>query len=554
MTPHTVPHTVRAHNRRVDPVLCLLGAAATVTEGERRPLRVRPKALALLVRLALVAGLQDRAELAELLFAEANDPRDSLRWHLSHLRKQLPASVRDGFAGEGGSISLDVPTDAGIFRANVARVMRDPAVPDARRVLGLYRGSLCSGLSVNASAEFDNWLYVQEDELRRRFRGATVAFARHAIAHGRGQDAVEPLRRLVAVDPYHEEAHVLLIDGLDAAGRTDDARHAYDRYERIVRDELHAEPRPELVRRYESRRSAGRVLPLSELVPLRDVTMHVVEWPGPDPPIVAIHGSLGHAWRMSPVGESLASAARLIAVDLRGHGFSDKPPSGYRLHNHLHDLRQLIATLRLDHPILFGFSIGGAIATFLAADDDVGAAGLVLYDAVVGDRGFVEGASVVVERRPRARPTLRRVPPVPGLVAAARSGRRVGALDRAQLPLRSRAAVRRDVSPPRPSRRARGRVAVGRTRRQPGGPPRGDLPRADRPRHATVDGRPPIRVGRDDRGSARGGAARAARSRRRVSPRRPDPSSRATRRRRDRGVRAERPLLHFAPWLDLRER
>ena len=398
MTPHTVPHTVRAHNRRVDPVLCLLGAAATVTEGERRPLRVRPKALALLVRLALVAGLQDRAELAELLFAEANDPRDSLRWHLSHLRKQLPASVRDGFAGEGGSISLDVPTDAGIFRANVARVMRDPAVPDAPRVLGLYRGSLCSGLSVNASAEFDNWLYVQEDELRRRFRGATVAFARHAIGDGRGQDAVEPLRRLVAVDPYHEDAHVLLIDGLDAAGRTDEARHAYDRYERIVRDELHAEPRPELVRRYESRRPAGRALPLSELVPLRDVTMHVVEWPGPDPPIVAIHGSLGHAWRMSPVGESLASAARLIAVDLRGHGFSDKPPSGYRLHNHLHDLRQLIATLRLDHPILFGFSIGGAIATFLAADDDVGSAGLVLYDAVVGDRGFVEGASVVVER------------------------------------------------------------------------------------------------------------------------------------------------------------
>src|SRR6266542_6356711 len=136
MTPHTVPHTVRAHNRRVDPVLCLLGAAATVTEGERRPLRVRPKALALLVRLALVAGLQDRAELAELLFAEANDPRDSLRWHLSHLRKQLPASA-------------SCPADRSPPRTTTPRAPRDPAV---RRPARAARGARALSAALSAAA------------------------------------------------------------------------------------------------------------------------------------------------------------------------------------------------------------------------------------------------------------------------------------------------------------------------------------------------------------------------------------------------------------------
>ena len=57
----------------------------------------------------------------------------------------------------------------------------------------------------------------------------------------------------------------------------------------------------------------------------------------------------------------------------------------------------MIDALALEKPILLGHSIGGAIATFAAqaAGDRIG--GLVLFDAVVGDRRFVEKASFVVE-------------------------------------------------------------------------------------------------------------------------------------------------------------
>ena len=124
--------------------------------------------------------------------------------------------------------------------------------------------------------------------------------------------------------------------------------------------------------------------------------MHVVEWPGQEPPLLAIHGSAGHAYGLTALGEWLAPDVRFLAIDLRGHGFSDKPPAGYDVNDHVQDILQLMATLRLRRPILLGYLIGGAIATFVAAaaGDDVG--GLVLLDAVVGDRAFIESASVVV--------------------------------------------------------------------------------------------------------------------------------------------------------------
>ena len=125
--------------------------------------------------------------------------------------------------------------------------------------------------------------------------------------------------------------------------------------------------------------------------------MHVVDWPGEEPPILAIHGSAGHAYGLTALGERLAPDVRFLALDLRGHGFSDKPPTGYGVEEHVEDVLQLIDALGLERPILLGHSIGGAIATLAAEAAGDRVAGLVLFDAVVGDRRFVEGASSVVD-------------------------------------------------------------------------------------------------------------------------------------------------------------
>ena len=205
---------------------------------------------------------------------------------------------------------------------------------------------------------------------------------------------VGPLARLVTVDPYYEEGHRLLVDAHERAGRRDAALAAHRRYARLLRQELHLEPPDELARRYEPEAPTGRTPPDDRLVPLPALTLHVVDWPGGEPAILAVHGSTMHAYTFTALAERLAPDVRFVAVDLRGHGFSDRPPGGYTIEQHVDDLRELIDALALRRPVLLGFSIGGAVAASAAARG--GCSGLILLDAVIGDGAFTGNAAALV--------------------------------------------------------------------------------------------------------------------------------------------------------------
>ena len=69
------------------------GPAALHTSKQLQPLSLRPKALAMLVRLAWVPGGLDRDALAEMLFPDAIIPCESLRWQLSQLRARVPFRI-----------------------------------------------------------------------------------------------------------------------------------------------------------------------------------------------------------------------------------------------------------------------------------------------------------------------------------------------------------------------------------------------------------------------------------------------------------------------------
>jgi non-heme chloroperoxidase len=78
------------------------------------------------------------------------------------------------------------------------------------------------------------------------------------------------------------------------------------------------------------------------------------------PPIVFIHGfcQSALAWTRQ-LNSRLTEKYRLVAVDLRGHGLSDKPREGYAdSRSWADDLQAVIQALDLDHPILCGWSYG----------------------------------------------------------------------------------------------------------------------------------------------------------------------------------------------------
>lgn len=91
------------------------------------------------------------------------------------------------------------------------------------------------------------------------------------------------------------------------------------------------------------------------------VQLHVVETGNPQGrPILFIHGT-SQCWLQwsRQMNSSLAEQHRLVALDMRGHGRSDKPRDGYNDSKvWADDVEAVIRTLNLDHPLLSGWSYG----------------------------------------------------------------------------------------------------------------------------------------------------------------------------------------------------
>lgn len=78
--------------------------------------------------------------------------------------------------------------------------------------------------------------------------------------------------------------------------------------------------------------------------------------------IVMIHGLFSNLafWYLS-VLPVLSRSFRVTVYDLRGHGYTDMPPSGYRTHEMASDLLGLLDHLKIEQAHLVGHSFGGAV-------------------------------------------------------------------------------------------------------------------------------------------------------------------------------------------------
>jgi pimeloyl-ACP methyl ester carboxylesterase len=107
-----------------------------------------------------------------------------------------------------------------------------------------------------------------------------------------------------------------------------------------------------------------------------------VQQAGSGPAVALIHGLTGDLsiWFLSRTIQALAESFRVTAYDLRGHGYSDAPASGYTSLDHAHDLIALFDALGIDRASLVGHSFGAVIAVHAAvvAPDRIEA--LVLSD------------------------------------------------------------------------------------------------------------------------------------------------------------------------------
>lgn len=102
------------------------------------------------------------------------------------------------------------------------------------------------------------------------------------------------------------------------------------------------------------------------------------------PPVVFLHGLIMDnlsSWYYT-LAPAVAMAHDVVCYDLRGHGRSDRPPSGYRLEDAVDDLFGVVDALGLTGPVhLVGNSFGGTIAIAAALWRPERVAGLGLIEA-----------------------------------------------------------------------------------------------------------------------------------------------------------------------------
>ena len=103
---------------------------------------------------------------------------------------------------------------------------------------------------------------------------------------------------------------------------------------------------------------------------------------GSGPDVILIHGVTGDLsiWFLCQAMGVLARSFRVTAFDLRGHGYSDVPPSGYTSADQAGDTLAIMDALEIDRAMLVGHSFGGVIAMHAAVLDPDRIEAVVLSD------------------------------------------------------------------------------------------------------------------------------------------------------------------------------
>ena len=112
-----------------------------------------------------------------------------------------------------------------------------------------------------------------------------------------------------------------------------------------------------------------------------------------DPTVVFLHGLVvdnSSSWYYT-VANPVAQHAEVVIYDLRGHGLSERPPTGYKVEEQVEDLFGILDALGITRPVhLVGNSFGGVLAVAAAVHHPERVAGLTLIEAHIAVKGWHE--------------------------------------------------------------------------------------------------------------------------------------------------------------------
>jgi DNA-binding SARP family transcriptional activator len=205
-----------------------LGEFEVLKDGQAVKLPPSRKTRALLAYLSLNPRRFRRDFLCELLWEIPDDPRGSLRWSLSKLRRVIDEKDHQRIVADRTFVEVDVTgvsVDALELQALTGSGLREVSLENLEDAASRYRGNFLEGMDLPNFHEFHAWCIAEREQVSR----AQAALLKELV--NRLRDAPDRrlpyARALVSVSPYDEMLRAELIRTLVSLEHNDEAEQQF---------------------------------------------------------------------------------------------------------------------------------------------------------------------------------------------------------------------------------------------------------------------------------------------------------------------------------------
>jgi DNA-binding SARP family transcriptional activator len=217
--------------------LSFLGDLSIARGGERVELPPSRKTRALLAYLALTGRAFRREHLCELLWEIPDDPRGSLRWSLSKLRRLVDDEARERIVADRLAVrfdATDVTIDVAALAALTQRDLDTAPLDELEAAAARYCGTPLEGLDLPTFHDYSTWYMGERERAIAQQVRVLGALVKRLAAEP--QRAAEHARTLVRISPYDEQARATLIRLLVTLGRPEQAEQQYELGARLLKE------------------------------------------------------------------------------------------------------------------------------------------------------------------------------------------------------------------------------------------------------------------------------------------------------------------------------
>jgi pimeloyl-ACP methyl ester carboxylesterase len=120
--------------------------------------------------------------------------------------------------------------------------------------------------------------------------------------------------------------------------------------------------------------------PIMKKVKGDGVEINLAVWEGTEKHILCLHGITANCRCWDVIAPVLSPKHRVLAMDLRGRGLSEKPGTGYSLEHHIRDMICVMDGMGLQQAVIMGHSLGAFVTLAFGAEHPERVDRLILVD------------------------------------------------------------------------------------------------------------------------------------------------------------------------------